>query len=186
MIKELEITILEPKKTMEPIKRGMRLGKQTGSFFNWMMSKNQSVPVVGAGATILHWTDRSAYEVIEVNEKEKSCVIQRYAPKRLDNYRMSDSQEYEYKELTEEKISLYYKWGGWKSRHNKVTFTEEALIKYQDSGKKLHEAYKAAGGEYAADIYIKTVIPGMTKPRVEWSNVSILFGVKREYYDYSF
>ena len=170
---------------MEPIKRGMKLGRQTGSFFNWMMSKNQSVPIVGKGATILHWTDRSAYEVIEVNEKEKSCVIQRYEPKRLDKYGMSDSQEYEYKELTEEKHTLYYKWGGWKTRHDKVTFTDQAREKYGDFGQKLHDAYKAAGGEYA-EAFIKTVIPGLTRPTVEWSNVNILFGVKREYYDYSF
>lgn len=171
---------------MEPIKRGMKLGKQTGSFFNWMMSKNQSIPVVGAGATILLWTDRHAYEVIEVDEKKKSCVIQRYAPRRTDDFGMSDSQAYEYEELTNEKFSLYYKWGGWKSRRDMVTFTDEALEKYGDSGPALHEAYKAAGGEYSGDIYIKSFIPGLTKPRVEWNNVSILFGVKREYYDFSF
>ena len=170
---------------METIKRGMKLGKQTGSFFNWMMSKNKSVPVVGAGATILLWSDRHAYEVIEVNEKEKSCVIQRYAPTRLDKLGMSDSQDYEYKELTEQKVKLYYRWGGWKSRRDSVTFTEEALEKYGEGGSKLHDAYKAAGGEYVG-AFISSVIPGLTKPCVEWNSENILFGVRREYYDYSF
>ena len=170
---------------MEPIKRGMKLGKQTGSFFNWMMSKNQSIPVVGAGATILLWTDRHAYEVIEVNEKEKSCVIQRYAPKRTDDFGMSDSQDYEYKELTEEKVKLYYRWGGWKSRRDSVNFTEDALEKHGDFGPALHDAYKAAGGEYVG-AFISSVIPGLTKPCVEWNSVNILFREKREYYDYSF
>jgi hypothetical protein len=170
---------------MEPIKRGMKLGKQTGSFFNWMMSKNQSIPVVGAGATILLWTDRHAYEVIEVNEKEKSCVIQRYAPTRLDKYGMSDSQDYEYKELTQEKVKLYYKWGGWKSRYDSVTFTDDARKKYGEFGQKLHDAYKAAGGEYRG-AFISTLIPGLTKPMTTWIAVNVLFGVRREYYDYSF
>jgi len=170
---------------MDTIKRGMKLGKQTGSFFNWMMSKNKSVPVVGAGATILLWSDRHAYEVIEVNEREKSCVIQRYAPTRLDNLGMSDSQDYEYKELTEQKVKLYYRWGGWKTRRDTVTFTEEAIEKHGGNGSELHEEYKAAGGQYAG-VFICTVIPGLTKPCVEWNSENILFGVRREYYDYSF
>lgn len=166
--------------------KGTRIGA-AGGFFNQLMSHNSSVPVVGEGATLLFYSDRHAYEVIEVDEKKKMAVIQRYHPTRLDKLGMSDSQDYEYKELTEEKITLFYKWGSWKQKHNVVRFTDEAREKYGDFGKELHEAYKAAGGEYNDhSAFISSVIPGITKMTTEWSSVNVIFGTKQEYYDYSF
>jgi hypothetical protein len=166
--------------------KGTRIGA-AGGFFNQLMSHNSTVPVVGEGATMLFYSDRHAYEVIEVDEKKKMVVIQRYAPTRLDKLGMSDSQDYEYKDFTEEKITLYYKWGGWKHKHNVVRFTDEARKKYGEFGHELHEAYKNAGGGYGmASAFICTVIPGITKMTTEWSSVNIIFGVKREYYDFSF
>jgi len=163
----------------------MKLGTQTGSLFNHLMSNNESVPVVGKGATVLYWTDRHAYEVLEVNEEKKTCVIQRYDPKRTDNLGMSDSQDYEYKELTGPKITLYYKWGAWRSKSRQITFTDEVRKEFADNSSKLHEAYKYAGGEYI-DALIVTVIPGLTKEHYEYDKVNIIFGVKKEYYDFSF
>jgi len=151
------------------------------------MSHNSSVPEVGKGATLLFYSDRHAYEVIEVDEKKKMAIIQRYAPTRLDKLGMSDSQDYEYKDLTDEKITLYYKWGSWKQKHNVVRFTNEAMKNYGVFGKKLHEAYKNAGGEYDdRRCFISSVIPGLTKMTTEWSTINIIFGEKIEYYDYSF
>lgn len=46
-----------------------------GSFQNQMMGNNASEPKVGEGATILHYSDREPYEVIEVSEDGMSCVI---------------------------------------------------------------------------------------------------------------
>lgn len=51
-------------------------GKTTGSLFNHLMGNNATLPEVGKGATILHWTDRSAYEVVEVSESRMECIIQ--------------------------------------------------------------------------------------------------------------
>jgi hypothetical protein len=165
--------------------RGMKLGSQTGSFFNHLMSYNDSVPEVGKGATILYWTDRHAYEVIEVDEDKKKVVIQKYAPNMPKGMKGPNyGQIYEYKELTNEKMTLYYKWGSWKYKILKVVFTDEAKKKYE-MGPKLHEAYKAAGGEYT-DCFVGTIIPGFTKQITEWCSVNVLFGTKEEYYDYSF
>jgi len=167
--------------------KGQRIGA-AGGFFNQLMSHNSTIPVVGEGATLLFYSDRHAYEVIEVDEKKKMVVIQRYAPKRTDNLGMSDSQDYEYKDLTSEKITLYYKWGSWKMKHRVVRFTDEARKQYGVFGnKELHEAYKNAGGTYdERSAFISSVIPGLTKETTEWSSISIIFGVKREYYDFSF
>jgi len=69
---------------------------QTGSFVNLIMSgnKNSELPKVGDGATILHWTDRTAGTVISVSEK--AIEVQEDKDVRTDKNGMSDSQEYEY------------------------------------------------------------------------------------------
>lgn len=165
--------------------KGKRIGT-AGGFFNQLMSHNSTVPVVGEGATILLYSDRHAYEVLAVDEKKKTAVIQRYNPKRIDGLGMSDSQDYEYKELTGNPLNIYYKWGGWKTKQNEVHFTKEAIEKYGEFGARLHEAYKEANGEYNNNSRICTVIPGLTEAHTVWHGINIIFGVKREYYDYSF
>jgi len=163
--------------------RGIKLS-QVGSFFNYLMSHNSSVPKVGKGATLLYYSDRHAYEVIEVDENKKKVVLQKYQPTPFFK-EMTDSQSYEYKELTNQKLTLYYKWGSWKYKFLKTVFTDEAKKKYGEMGPKLHEAYKAAGGEYIG-CFVGTIIPGFTKQVTEWCTVNVLFGAKEEYYDFSF
>ena len=46
-----------------------------GGFINQMMGNNSTLPVVGEGATILMYSDRHAYEVIEVSDDSSKCVI---------------------------------------------------------------------------------------------------------------
>jgi hypothetical protein len=163
--------------------KGKRIGA-AGGFFNQLMSHNASVPVVGEGATILHYSDRDAYEVLEVNEDKKTCVIQKYHAKRIDENGMSDNQTYEYKELEGYPITLVYRWGGWKRVGEEVRFTDEAREHF-GRGPKLHEAYQDAGGEYNG-AFACTEIPNMTRKHKTYSPVNIIFGVKREYYDFSF
>jgi len=166
--------------------KGKRIGS-AGGFFNQLMSHNASVPVVGEGATEIMYSDRHAYEVLEVDEAKKTCVIQRYNPKRIDNLGMSDSQDYEYKELVGPKINLVYRWGSWKKVGSEIRFTDEARKKYGEFGPKIHEAYKAAGGKYGEfHPFPVTEIEGMTKKHKSYHTMSIIFGVKREYYDFSF
>lgn len=40
------------------------------------MSNNASLPVVGKGATQLHYSDRSCYEVIEVSKDGKTVILE--------------------------------------------------------------------------------------------------------------
>lgn len=50
--------------------------KDSGSFFNLLYSNNQTTPVVGAGATILHYSDREVVEVTQESEFfEFKCYI---------------------------------------------------------------------------------------------------------------
>lgn len=164
--------------------KGQKIGG-AGGFFNQLMSHNSTVPVVGEGATELMYSDRHAYEVLEVNEKEKSCTIDRYNPKRIDNLGMSDSQTYEYKELYGNPFKLYWKYGAWRKKHVTAIFTDEFHAKYPN-GYELHGAYKALGGEYNNNSMPITVIEGVTKKKTKWYKMNIIFGTRREYYDFSF
>jgi len=160
----------------------LNLGTQTGSFFNHIYSHNAQGPVVDRGATVLHWTDRDAYEVHEVAENGKSAVIQKYKAKRLDKLGMSDSQAYEYKEFDGGKFTIYFKWGKWRTRGEVITFIDQVDF---SNHQEFHRKYIEAGGEYI-DCRMSKVIPGITKTKVEWHDIRIVFGIKQEYYDYSF
>ena len=155
------------------------------SFFNEIMSQTVSMPVVGEGATVLLYSDRHAYEVISVDEDKKGCTIQRYSPKRIDNTGMGDCQEYEYKELTEEKLNLRFRHGGWVQVYKVIEFTDEY--------KKACTTTLAKGltPEQRAIVYPdnsvqpRGVLEGITKEVNRSSKLSIIFGVKKEYYDFT-
>ena len=73
----------------------MIAGEETGSLINHIMSGSQQPePQVGMGATVLHWTDRTAGTIIEVGEKH--FVVQADKAIRTDGNGMSDAQSYRY------------------------------------------------------------------------------------------
>jgi hypothetical protein len=77
----------------------MKLGTETGSLINHLYSRGTSpVPKVGDGATVMHWTDRSAATVIEVREIRgvPYVTIQGDTATRVDKNGMSECQDYEY------------------------------------------------------------------------------------------
>jgi hypothetical protein len=74
----------------------MRLGTETSSVNNWMLSgtKGQPKPEVGMGATILMWTDRKACTIVKVTRTQ--VHVQEDKAIRTDDYGMSDCQSYRY------------------------------------------------------------------------------------------
>ena len=79
----------------------MKLGTQTGSVFNHIDSRavrGEPAPYVGMGATILHWTDRSAATIIKVEVIRGVTYVTTQDDKaiRTDKNGMSESQEYSY------------------------------------------------------------------------------------------
>lgn len=63
------------------IKKQSRKVGVAGGFFNQMMGNNSTVPVVGQGATELHYSDRTPYQVIEVSEDGNHAIIEEYDAK---------------------------------------------------------------------------------------------------------
>lgn len=79
----------------------MTFAKETGSLVNHIHSRatrGQPEPVVGMGATVLHYTDRSPATIIEVTKigKYLAIVVQGDNAKRIDTNGMSECQTYEY------------------------------------------------------------------------------------------
>ena len=53
-------------------------------------------PSIGMGATINHWSDRTAATIIQITHNSKRLVLQADKATRVDNNGMSDSQQYTY------------------------------------------------------------------------------------------
>lgn len=69
----------------------------TGSLVNAVVGgSRQPAPEVGMGATVLHWTDRSAATVVSVSASGKSIVVQMDNARRTDSNGMSESQTWEH------------------------------------------------------------------------------------------
>ena len=79
----------------------MKLGTQTGSLINHVLTHNvlPSVPEVGAPATICLWTDRWPATVFRTFAVGKAVIVETREDKaeRIDNNGISESQKYEYK-----------------------------------------------------------------------------------------
>ena len=158
----------------------------TNSLVNLLLSKTESTPIEQKGATILRWTDRQAYEVIWVTKKEKKnrCKIRRYEPTRIGTMGQTESQEYEYKKLVGPIIELVYKWGSWRRVTESIVFTDELLAKSAcpatTLSKEVHDEV------YQGKLFPQKVVPGVTRAMKEYPKVNVIFGVRAEYFDYSF
>ena len=95
----------------------MKLNTETSSLVNHIMSSNSRQPKVGEGATILRWTDRQAYEVVNVSKDGKEVILQRYSPRRVDDRGMTDAQDYIYDTLIESYLTLRLRYSKWYVKH---------------------------------------------------------------------
>lgn len=135
---------------------------------------------IGTGVTEMCYSDRHAYEVVEIID-EKHLVIRRCKATRIDNNGMSDSQSYKYElEPYEEKIitkelleneSVMYMMSVFQPKTYAKIINGEIGDKYGDNNVRLvltKNGWRArsAEGKLSTDYF--TV------------------GVKEEYYDYSF
>jgi hypothetical protein len=115
----------------------MKLGKDTGSLVNFMLANPNFIkPEVGMDVTECHWTDRSAWRVVEVDADGKGCTLQRYAPKAIGNYY---EQRYQYedesgKPMLREGHTMHirYKYKRWKCGSNTVNLRFNCRCEYED------------------------------------------------------
>jgi hypothetical protein len=102
--------------------RGPRAGAETGSVVNHI-SSGQGPEIAGQitpgdGATILHWTDRTAATVIAVRPgKRPEIEIQEDRAIRTDGNGLSDQQSYRYeRDPAGRTHTVSYRRGAWRVR----------------------------------------------------------------------
>ena len=107
-----------------------------GGFINQVMGNNATLPKVGEGATILHYSDRSAYEVIAVSESTNSCII-----RKMNCIFVGDGygdERYEYKSDLNGKTILL-EWNEKKGKWGKVTYKVQIVKSLE---KRLSEQFE--------------------------------------------
>ncbi len=167
--------------------KGLKIGKETGSAVNWMMSNNSTEPKALEGATLLMWTDRHAYTITKVSEDKKQVTIQRCNAKRIDNLGMTDSgQEYDYSEHENSFMNLVYRNGSWRQVIEQVVLTESFRKEFEVKEKEDKNAWKEMIQPLFNDDNFLNLVEGKTKTKKSFPKVSILFGTRQEYYDFSF
>ena len=135
---------------------------------------------VGVGVTEMCYTDRHAYEIVEVID-EKHILIRRCKATRIDNNGMSECQEYKY-ELEPYKETLI-------TEELKADTDRLLLMKCQNP--KLYEkVMNGKIGDKIGDNNIKlTLTKNGWKQRYangKWNCNRFTVGIKEEYFDYSF
>ena len=160
-----------------------------GSFFNQLMGNNESIPVVGKGATELQYTDRSCYEVIEVSEDLKTVRLQFLEAKHDRTQEGGFGHQNWILEPVDRFLTVVWRNNGWKIKGKKIDFTKSWIKENQDKitfgyAKLLTDAQREE--VYQGDVIPKKVVPGITEEVVVYNKISLIFGRKDYYYDWSF
>jgi hypothetical protein len=83
----------------------MKLGTETGSLMNHLMSGSGPAPEVGMGCTVLHWTDRSPGTIVKVTKTQ--VHVRGCHAKRLDKNFQSETQVYEITENPDARVEVF-------------------------------------------------------------------------------
>ena len=177
---------------MEKLKRQTRKVGVAGGFINQMMGNNSTEPKVGEGATILHYSDRTPYEVISVSEDGLSCVIRELKATHIgESY---GDERYTYESNPNGRVYNLE----WNKKKNKwcTVFTEVLIIKAlenrlrKEHGWKYMDYLPLPEGVTMKDLrdedsinFSFNLIEGVTKEYKTYHPISIIFGVAEKYYD---
>lgn len=153
-----------------------------GSLINQLMGNNSSLPVVGKGATVMSYSDRHVYEVVEVSEDMKRVKLESLNAVG-DPSKKNDigHQNWIFEHFTE----IVWRNGSWKSERNIVEFDKAYYEDYESqpySQERWEEMIKPLFDNKSDLIFVE----GKTVKKKKYDRISILFGQKDYYYDWSF
>lgn len=159
----------------------------SGSFQNYLLSNNASIPIVGNGATIMHYTDRDCAEVIEVSKDGKTCVIEHLDAIADTTKELGCGHQNWILKPTGRFDTITYRNGSWKVCGEKIVFTNE----FKEANKKHFFIADALTDEqkneiYGDDAWPRKVIDGITRKKKTYDTIRIIFGRKNYHYDWSF
>jgi len=151
-----------------------------GSFFNQMMSNNATLPIVGKGATQMHYTDRSCFEVIEVSKDGKTARLESLTASADKTQQGGHGHQNWIFTPSGYFMTVQWRHNAWRQKGQRVMFTD----KYAETlGAGFH------GSDDYNKVYIDgkmVVVEGITELITEWHKIKIIFGVKDFHYDWSF
>src|SRR5690606_37116508 len=137
------------------------------------------------GATELHYTDRTCYEVIEVSDDYKTVKLERLEAYADPSKQNAEGHQNWLFESTGQFITVVWRHNAWRVKSNVVKFTKEFREKAEQAGhfslaRFLTDEQRQA--VYGDDIHPRNVVEGITRAAVEYHKIKLLFGVKDYYY----
>jgi hypothetical protein len=157
-----------------------KLTREVGSFFNFLMSNNESMPVVGKGATILLYSDRHCAEVLEVSKCGKKVVLEMYHttpdPDKREPIEIGH-QSWKH-ELSGNKFEVVYRYNSWYRKNEVIQLCEGLSFRELSEENQIHI--------YEGNMYPQKVVSGITELNINYSKINILFGVLNYHYDWTF
>lgn len=151
--------------------------KTEGNLINVILGNNATLPEVGKGATQIHYTDRSPYQVIEVSKDFKTVILEQYNHEGDDSKGPLQMGHQSWK-LTPSGYFITVKWrhNAWRREDKVIEFTEEFA---KTIGPKSWE------DESFADLWDDNgrlkLSPGKTHEVTKYEKINIIFG-KMDYY----
>jgi hypothetical protein len=163
-----------------------KLSRNVGSFFNYLMSNNQSIPQVGKGATQMHYTDRTCYEVIEVSKDLKKVKLEYLEAEAIKDMQLPTGHQTWNLKPTGYYIEVVYRHNAWRKKVKVVQFTDEFIKTTNGFSCVRALTTEQIEAIYGNEVYPQNVVEGITEEVTEYHKINILFGVKDYYYDWSF
>ena len=159
-----------------------------GSFNNQLMANNSTLPVVGKGATEMHYTDRSCYEVIEVSKDYKTVKLEELSARHDKSKEGGMGHQNWILEPTGRFIHVYWKYGAWRTKKVEVLYEDAYYEAYEKRKREI--GHKEAYAEMIAPLFDGNgnlkFVEGKTKQKTNWDKMKLLFGVKDYHYDWEF
>lgn len=163
-----------------------------GSFFNQLMSNNSSIPVVGEGATRMHYTDRSCYNVVEVSKDGKKVKLEDLRATHDKTKEGGMGHQNWVLEPTGNFTIVVWRNNAWRIEGTEIWFTPEFEKECKEKGIEMMGVHlcnnlpEIAKRIYNGEVRPTNVVEGYTMAKKVYSKVNILFGSKDYYYDWSF
>jgi hypothetical protein len=164
----------------------------SGSLINQMMSNNSTLPEVGKGATELHYSDRTCYEVVEVSSDGKTAKLE-YLEAQWDKSKEGGQGHQNWiLKPTGSFITVTWRNNAWRKIIKQVVFTKEFTEELNSKGIMSGANYLKANNPelfeeiYQGDVFPQKIVDGYTKEKTTYDKIRILFGVKDYYYDWFF
>jgi hypothetical protein len=159
--------------------------KLEGSFTNYLMGNNSSLPEVGKGATLLSYTDRHPAEVLEVSDDKRKCIIREMDTKASPDAGGMGHQDWILTANPDApKQTLVYRNGAWRREIVMVDYEESWYNSFKNTADRW-EAEKRLG-LWDEDFRSLKLLPGCTKIKKRYDKVNILFGRAEYHYDWEF